>query len=69
MVAALSGSAWVDWLEARGAGAMSPEVRQLLVTGIYGGTATETEVGALRDYAARWIAGHRLDIPAVAGTG
>jgi hypothetical protein len=69
VVAALAGTAWVDWLETRGTGTMPPEVRRVLDTGIYSGATMEAEVGALRDYAARWIAGHRLDIPAVTATG
>jgi hypothetical protein len=67
VVAALVGTAWVDWLEQKGADAMPPKVRRLLEVGIYGGTATETELGELRDYAARWITGHSLDDPDVMG--
>jgi hypothetical protein len=69
VVAALVGTAWVDWLEQQGAGAMPPKVRRLLEAGIYGDTATETELGALRDYAASWIAGHKPDHPEATGGG
>ena len=67
VVAALVGTAWVDWLEQQGVDAMPPKVRRLLEAGIYAGTATETELGELRDYAARWIAGHRLNNSSVMG--
>jgi hypothetical protein len=60
VVAGTTGTAWADWLAARCPGAMSDDVRQTLTAGIYDRPATVREVGALHDYAARWIARHHL---------
>jgi hypothetical protein len=60
VVAKLTGSAWTDWLAAQCNAAMPPEVRQLLILGVYGRSANAQEIGRLRAYAAAWIARHRL---------
>jgi len=60
IVAAKTGAAWIDWIAMHSSAVMSPEVRELLTLGVYGRQAMDRDVDVLRDFAARWIAGHRL---------
>lgn len=68
VVAGMTGAVWMDWLAAQSAEPMSPEVRRQLTAGVYGPPAADREVGALRDYAARWISGHRPVPPDATGS-
>jgi len=63
VVAAKTGAAWADWVAAQSDEAMTAQVRELLASGIYAGPAADRDVRALADYAARWIASHRLHSP------
>jgi hypothetical protein len=60
VVAAKTGTAWADWVAAQSDETMTVQVRELLAVGIYAGPAADRDVRALSDYAARWIATHRL---------
>lgn len=60
VVAELSGARWADWLAARCAGPMPAEVHAMLAGGIYAAPAASPEQRTLHDYAAHWIAAHRL---------
>jgi hypothetical protein len=68
VVAAMTGTAWVDWLAEQCPEPMSPEVRRLLTVGVYGHPDSDSDLGALRDYAARWVAHHSPMSP-LPGTG
>lgn len=58
-VVQLKGSAWLDWL-ARNCPEPLPEaLRAQLTTGVYGRPDANNDFNALREYAARWIRGHR----------
>lgn len=57
-VAALSSSAWPDWLDRRGPEAMPAEVRAVLARALYA-PAPAPDPAALRAYARRWISHHR----------
>jgi hypothetical protein len=59
VVAAKTGTAWTDWLAEQCPETMPDAVRTQLTAGVYGRPAADREVGALRDYATRWIARHR----------
>lgn len=63
VVAAKTGAAWADWVAAQSDEAMTAQVRELLAGGVYAGPAADRDVRALADYAARWIASHRLQSP------
>lgn len=69
VVAAMTGTRWADWLSMQSTVVMPPEVRRLLSVGIYERPGSDGEFGALREYAARWIAGHRLVSPEGQGEG
>ncbi|MBI4862589.1 MAG: DUF4381 domain-containing protein [Candidatus Riflebacteria bacterium] len=58
-VAGLTGSAWTDWLAARGPEAMPQGVREMLTAGVYRRQLAGQQAGQLSRYAARWIRGHR----------
>jgi hypothetical protein len=58
-IAERTGSSWLDWLDAQGAGIMPEAARAQLTGGVYARTIPEGDISALRDYAARWISGHR----------
>ena len=60
VLAQLSGAQWADWLDARCAGSMPVVVHAMLAGGIYAAPAVSPDLRSLRDYAARWIAAHRL---------
>lgn len=60
VVAQLSGTHWADWLAARYAGRMPATVRAILAGGIYAAPVASADVQTLREYAAGWIAAHRL---------
>lgn len=57
-IAEMTGSPWLDWLARQCPEAMPDIVREQLTTGVYGRSALGNELGALRHYAARWIALH-----------
>jgi hypothetical protein len=57
-IAALSGTAWTDWLAARCPGAMPEAVRALLAAGIYARAGAAPDSAALRAWAAHWIRMH-----------
>lgn len=57
-VAAMTGAAWADWLDAHGNAPMSPDVRAVLEAGVYGRGVAERDFGALRRYASHWIERH-----------
>jgi hypothetical protein len=57
-VAEMTGASWLDWLDRQCPEAMPDIVRELLTTGVYGRSPAGSELGALRHYAARWIALH-----------
>lgn len=59
VIAEKTGTAWLDWLTAQFPDPMPDTVRTQLTTGVYGPPAASEELSALRDYAARWITGHR----------
>ena len=61
VVAAMTGTAWTNWLAAQSPETLPPEVRRLLSVGVYSHQTTGSDLGALRDYAARWIVRHRRD--------
>jgi hypothetical protein len=61
IIAAKIGTDWTDWLGACSDEPMSVELRRVLIEGAYGRPTTDLEIGMLRDYAARWIARHRVD--------
>ena len=63
VVAEKTGTAWVDWLAAQCPESMSAAVRIQLTVGVYGRPTADHELSSLRDYAARWIADHRLRVP------
>ena len=58
VVAEKTGIAWADWLAAQCTGSMPADVRRMLTAGVYGRPDADSDVSALRDYAARWIARH-----------
>jgi hypothetical protein len=58
VIAEKTGTAWLDWLASQCPEAMPESVRTQLTAGVYGRIAGD-ELGALRDYAARWIAFHQ----------
>jgi len=58
-IAQKTGDDWLDWLESRGGGAPSAEMRENFTRGVYARTTDERDITTLRDYAARWISGHR----------
>ncbi len=60
VVAELSGAQWASWLDARCAGSMPAAVHAMLAGGIYAAPAVSPDLRTLHDYAARWIAAHRL---------
>lgn len=60
VLAGLNGAQWADWLDARCVGSMPAAVRVMLAGGIYAVPAARPDLRTLRDYAARWIAAHRL---------
>ena len=62
VIAEKTGAAWVDWLAAQCPEEMSGTVRERLTAGVYGRPTADPELSSLRDYAARWITGHRLRI-------
>ncbi|MCF7733485.1 MAG: DUF4381 domain-containing protein, partial [Akkermansiaceae bacterium] len=55
-IAALSGSAWIDWLAARSSEAIPENVRTAL--SIYAPNRSDTGLTGLRRWAARWITRH-----------
>jgi hypothetical protein len=57
-IAALTGTAWPDWLAARCPGAMPQAVRALLAAGIYARAGAAPDSAALRAWAAHWIRTH-----------
>ena len=59
-IAALTGQAWLDWLDARSSTPMPQGVRRLLVAGVYAGGTTTDPAGAFREYASLWIITHRI---------
>ena len=63
VVAAKTGTAWADWVAAQSDEVMPAQVREQIAVGIYADPAADRDFGALRDYAARWIAGHRSQAP------
>jgi hypothetical protein len=63
VVAAKTGAAWTDWLAAQSNEVMTAQVREQIAVGIYADPAADRDFDALRDYAARWIAGHRSQTP------
>lgn len=58
VIAEKTDMAWTDWLIAQCPEAMPDTVRTQLTAGVYGRHAEESDFGALREYAARWIKGH-----------
>jgi hypothetical protein len=58
-VAHKTGNDWLNWLESRGGGVLSAEIREDLTRGVYARTTDERDISRLRDYAARWISSHR----------
>jgi hypothetical protein len=60
VIAEMTGAAWLDWLAEQFPEPMPDTVREELTAGVYGRPVASHELIALRDYAARWIAGHRL---------
>jgi hypothetical protein len=63
-VAAAIGAEWPRWLAARCAAPMPEPVSRLLAGGVYARADAARDLGALRDYAALWIAGHAAPQPA-----
>lgn len=57
-IAALSGSAWADWLAARCPGTMPEPVRSALAGAIYARELPAECTEALRAWAAHWIRAH-----------
>lgn len=57
-VAARTGEAWLDWMGAHGP-AVPAGVRRQLTLEVYGRPEAAADPGALREFAAHWIAGHR----------
>ena len=60
MITALGGMKLPDWLAARCPAEMPPYVRALRAGGIYAAGAAKPDLRTLREYAAHWIAAHRL---------
>ena len=60
VIAQLGGMQWTEWLAARRTAEMPPDVRALLAGGIYAACAAKPDLRTLREYAAHWIAAHRL---------
>lgn len=58
-IADKTGDDWLNWLESRGVGVLSAEMREDLTRGVYARTTEERDISTLRDYAARWISSHR----------
>jgi len=56
-----AGKAWPDWLADHWDGAISPEVRELLMVGVYQKSVSAGDGEKLREFAAGWIAGHRVN--------
>ncbi len=59
VIAEKTGSAWTDWLIAQFPEPMPDSVRTQLTAGVYGRSTADSDVHALREYAVRWIKGHR----------
>jgi hypothetical protein len=59
VIAASTGHGWLDWLEQQSPDPVPDTVREHLNSGIYRRPAAQRELTNLRDYAARWISGHK----------
>lgn len=57
-IAAMSGCAWVDWLEQQYGEPLPDAIRTLLADGVYRSSVGRESVQVLRDFAADWIAQH-----------
>lgn len=62
-VAAQASSSWPRWLESAAPVAMSERVRMQLALGPYDPTDSASDVGELKQYAAKWIERHRSPSP------
>lgn len=58
-VASKTGESWVVWLETKSGRSASENERRLLALGPYVPRGTDASIGPLKDYAGRWIRGHR----------
>lgn len=63
VIADKTGTAWLDWLASQCPLPIADTVRIQLTSGVYDRPATNDDVTALRDYAARWIE-HHQPVPA-----
>ena len=59
VVAGMTGTDWLQWLEQRSPAPVSPGVRDLLTTGVYGRPDTSPDTTELRRFTATWIRRHR----------
>lgn len=60
-IAGMTGHQWADWLRTQYSAAMPDKVRDQLIHGVYGPVIEDSDLRALRTYAADWIAGHGRD--------
>jgi len=60
LIAAMTGTAWLDWLTDQCPEAMPDAVREQLTAGVYARRAKQDELRVLRDYAVHWIARHQV---------
>lgn len=59
VIAAKSGTAWLDWLETMSPTPLSENIRTQLTTGIYQRSPGSSDIFALRIFAAAWIKFHQ----------
>lgn len=59
VVTRMAGADWIAWLEQRSPEPLSPNVCNMLTTGIYGRPGATPDIGELRRFAALWIRQHR----------
>jgi hypothetical protein len=63
VIAEKTGTAWLDWLAAQCHETMPEAVGKHFTAWVYGRSTADHELSSLRDYAARWIARHRVVSP------